>query len=127
MPEGPEIRRAADALAAAVVGAPLNTVWFDAEALKPYECRLRGRRIEAITPHGKALLTHFDNGLTLYSHNQLYGLWRVATAGQWPQTARPARRAGDRRARHSALQRDRHRNLAQRRAARPSLPGTAGA
>ncbi len=91
MPEGPEIRRAADALAAAVVGAPLTTVWFDAEALKPYERRLRGRRIEAITPHGKALLTHFDNGLTLYSHNQLYGLWRVATAGQWPQTARRLR------------------------------------
>ena len=29
---------------------------------------------------GKALLTHFDHGWTLYSHNQLYGVWRIADA-----------------------------------------------
>jgi len=91
MPEGPEIRRAADALAAAVVGQPLRTVWFAYAELKPYEKKLQGRRIEAITPQGKALLTRFDNGLTLYSHNQLYGVWRVAKAGQRPATSRVLR------------------------------------
>jgi endonuclease-8 len=91
MPEGPEIRRAADALAAAVVGQPLRTVWFAYAELKPYEKTLQGRRVEAITPQGKALLTRFDNGLTLYSHNQLYGVWRVAAAGQRPATGRVLR------------------------------------
>jgi endonuclease VIII len=91
MPEGPEIRRAADALAAAVVGEPLVTVWFHDRALKRYERVLRGRRIESIEPRGKALLTHFDYGLTLYTHNQLYGLWRVAKAGERPRTRRSLR------------------------------------
>ena len=91
MPEGPEIRRAADALAAAVVGQPLRMIWFAYAELKPYEKALQGRRIEAITPQGKALLTRFDNGLTLYTHNQLYGVWRVAKAGQRPTTSRVLR------------------------------------
>lgn len=82
MPEGPEIRRAADRLAEAVVGEPLTLAWFAFPALKRYEKPLVGRRIEAIVPHGKALLTRFDNGFTLYSHNQLYGVWRVAEPGQ---------------------------------------------
>jgi len=91
MPEGPEIRRAADALAAAIVGEPLVTVWFHDRALKKYERVLRGRRIESIEPRGKALLTHFDYGLTLYTHNQLYGVWRVAKAGTRPRTRRSLR------------------------------------
>ena len=40
---------------------------------------------------GKALLTHFSNDLTLYSHNQLYGVWRVVDTGEEPQTTRVLR------------------------------------
>ncbi len=40
---------------------------------------------------GKALLTHFSGGLTLYSHNQLYGVWRVVDAGVEPQSNRVLR------------------------------------
>lgn len=82
MPEGPEIRRAADRLAAAIVGKPLALAWFAFPALKKFEKPLVGRRIELIAPHGKALLTRFDNGWTLYSHNQLYGVWRVGKPGE---------------------------------------------
>ncbi|MCW2104350.1 endonuclease VIII [Rahnella aceris] len=82
MPEGPEIRRAADVLATAVVNKPLTDVWFAFPALKPYQSALRGTRITSIETRGKALLTHFSNGLTLYSHNQLYGVWRVVNAGE---------------------------------------------
>lgn len=91
MPEGPEIRRAADALAAAMVGRPLTLVWFAYDELKRYEEKLVGKRIESIEPQGKALLTRFDNGLTLYSHNQLYGVWRIADAGKRPATNRVLR------------------------------------
>lgn len=91
MPEGPEIRRAADRLAEAVVGAPLISAWFAFPALKRHEKALRGRRIESIVPHGKALLTRFDHGWTLYSHNQLYGVWTVAAAGARPETSRSLR------------------------------------
>lgn len=95
MPEGPEIRRAADRLAKAVVGRPLYAAWFAFPDLKRHEEPLVGRRIEAIEPHGKALLTRFEGGLTLYSHNQLYGVWKVAAAGERPTTGRSLRVALD--------------------------------
>lgn len=91
MPEGPEIRRAADALAQAVVDQPLQHAWFASPPLKRFQKPLEGRRIVAITPRGKALLTRFDNQLTLYTHNQLYGVWRVVDAGERPQTRRSLR------------------------------------
>jgi len=102
MPEGPEIRRAADALAHAIVGEPLTTVFLAFPRLKRYERRLRGRIIESIRPQGKALLTQFDNGYTLYSHNQLYGVWKVVAAGARPDTARSLRVALETR-RHAIL------------------------
>lgn len=91
MPEGPEIRRAADMLAAAVVGHPLSGAFFAFPELKRYQAELVGQRIESITPQGKALLTRFDGGLTLYSHNQLYGVWKTAKPGKAPKTKRSLR------------------------------------
>ncbi len=91
MPEGPEIRRAADKLEAAVAGKPLTHVWFAFPELKAFEAALTGARVERFETRGKALLTHFSNGLTLYSHNQLYGVWRVVKAGETPQTTRSLR------------------------------------
>ena len=91
MPEGPEIRRAADRLAEAVVGKRLSSAWFAFPDLKRFEQSLPGALVESITPHGKALLTRFDNGWTLYTHNQLYGVWRVAGAGERPGGKRSLR------------------------------------
>lgn len=91
MPEGPEIRRAADQLAAAILNQPLCNVWFAFPRLQHYQRELIGERVIAIEPRGKALLTHFSNGLTMYSHNQLYGVWKVAAAGESPATKRELR------------------------------------
>ena len=91
MPEGPEIRRAADRLAEAVAGEPLVRAQFAFPALKRFERELAGRRIQSITPRGKALLTRFDHGWTMYSHNQLYGVWKTAAPGERPATTRSLR------------------------------------
>lgn len=91
MPEGPEIRRAADRLARAVVGKRLEHVWFASPRLAAEAPQLLGCEVLAIEPHGKALLTHFEGGRSLYSHNQLYGVWKVARAGERPQTSRSLR------------------------------------
>jgi endonuclease-8 len=80
MPEGPEIRRAADALEAAIKGEPLTKTWFAFPQLKLFEAQLVGQSVTHIETRGKALLTHFSGGLTMYSHNQLYGVWRVVDA-----------------------------------------------
>ncbi|WP_017346898.1 endonuclease VIII [Pantoea sp. A4] len=91
MPEGPEIRRAADQLEAAVLHQPLTEAWFAFPELKTYEAALVGEQVTAIETRGKALLTHFSNGLTLYSHNQLYGVWRVVDTGTVPESKRQLR------------------------------------
>ncbi|WP_034458781.1 endonuclease VIII [Buttiauxella noackiae] len=91
MPEGPEIRRAADKLEAAVLNKALTEVWFAFPELKPFESMLVGEKVERIETRGKALLTHFSNGKILYSHNQLYGVWRVIDSGEIPQTTRVLR------------------------------------
>ncbi|MBF2035046.1 MAG: endonuclease VIII [Leptolyngbyaceae cyanobacterium T60_A2020_046] len=91
MPEGPEIRRAADKLEAAIARQPVTEVFFAFEHLKPYEAQLRDRTVEKIATYGKALVTHFDNGLCVYSHNQLYGKWMVRRAHSYPTTRRQLR------------------------------------
>jgi len=91
MPEGPEIRRAADNLERAIGGEPLTEAWFAFPELQRYQASLVGERVTAIETRGKALLTHFSNGLTLYSHNQLYGVWRVVDASATPQSNRVLR------------------------------------
>jgi endonuclease VIII len=84
MPEGPEIRRAADQLEKAIQNQPLTAIWFKFAALKSFEAKLLKSRVTQIETRGKAMLTHFSCGLTIYSHNQLYGLWHVATAKAAP-------------------------------------------
>lgn len=87
MPEGPEIRRAADSLETAIAGKPLTCVWFAFNELQRQAPALVGQRVIRIETRGKAMLTHFSGGMTLYSHNQLYGVWRVAEPGS-PADAR---------------------------------------
>ena len=101
MPEGPEIRRAADRVAAAIEGKVADEVFFAFDRLKPYQGVLAGRRVEEVTTRGKAMLTRFEDGLTVYTHNQLYGRWYVTSNGRMPRTERQLRfsvRAGDRQA-----------------------------
>ena len=72
LPEGPEIRRAADELAAAIAGQRVTKVFFAFDHLKPYASRLQGETVCQVKARGKAILTRFSNGLTLYTHNQLW-------------------------------------------------------
>ncbi|MFO1314479.1 MAG: endonuclease VIII [Burkholderiales bacterium] len=81
MPEGPEVRREADLIARALVGAPLTRVEYRMPALARAGRRLAGARVDRVYVRGKALLIAFDTGVTHYSHNQLYGQWRVLRAG----------------------------------------------
>jgi endonuclease-8 len=85
MPEGPEIRRSADAIAQVLAGRKLIQVHFAFARLQRYQPELEGRRVRAVEPRGKAMLVHMEKGLSLYSHNQLYGEWAVF-AGDPPDT-----------------------------------------
>lgn len=91
MPEGPEIRRAADVIAEAVVGQTIDTVRFGQPRMRKYAKTLRGHRVTDVETRGKALLTHFEHGYTVYSHNQLYGVWQVIEGHKLPKTNRSLR------------------------------------
>mgnify|MGYP001827726549 CR=1 FL=1 len=93
MPEGPEIRRAADRLERALQGQPAEAVCFAFDHLKPFEKRLQGRVVASVETRGKGLLIHFDNRLSIYSHNQLYGRWYVRPPHSYPRTGRQLRLA----------------------------------
>lgn len=102
MPEGPEIRRAADAVARVLAGREIVEVRFGLPRLRRYRRVLEGAVVTAVDTRGKAMLTRFDNGLTLYSHNQLYGRWHTGERGDMPETERSLRVALHT-ATHSAL------------------------
>ncbi len=91
MPEGPEIRRAADRVHEQLAGRRLDHVWFAFPELAQEAGSLVGRRITAVDSWGKALLTRFDDDRVLYSHNQLYGVWKLHDAEREPDTRRSLR------------------------------------
>ncbi len=90
MPEGPEIRRAADRIEKVIGGQRANEVFFAFNHLAPYADELQGRTVTKVETRGKALLTWFDNDVAVYSHNQLYGRWYVRKSGE-PKTNRQLR------------------------------------
>ncbi|MFK8028762.1 MAG: endonuclease VIII [Gammaproteobacteria bacterium] len=91
MPEGPEIRRIADKLEKTVCKKPVRGIWFARPDLKKYQKDLAASAVESVKTKGKALLTEFDCGLTVYSHNQLYGRWFFKPKGERPNTSRSLR------------------------------------
>lgn len=91
MPEGPEIRRAADRIARVLVDKEIEECFIAFPDLQAYESRLTGCRVTAVDTRGKAMLTRFDNGLSLYSHNQLYGRWYTNRRNTRPRTKRSLR------------------------------------
>ena len=93
MPEGPEIRRAADKIEAVLRHKIVESLEFGLKPLKRFAKPLEGTKVLALETRGKALLTHFDSGDTIYSHNQLYGVWHVVKRGKFPKTNRQLRLA----------------------------------
>ncbi len=93
MPEGPEIKRAADDLAAAIKGRKLTRAYFTFRHLQSFSDKLTGAKVLDVSSRSKAMLTRFDNGLTIYSHNQLYGRWVILPEGNYPDSSRSLRLA----------------------------------
>ena len=91
MPEGPEIRLAADRIARVLVGKTVTDIEFGLPRLRRFRTHLIGTKVMAVDTRGKAMLTRFGNGLTMYSHNQLYGRWYAVRRPSLPDTGRQLR------------------------------------
>tara|TARA_Y100001968_G_scaffold304033_1_gene318688 strand:- start:24 stop:851 length:828 start_codon:yes stop_codon:yes gene_type:complete len=77
MPEGPEIRRSVDRIRKILVGREIIESFFYYDRLQEKEEIVKNKNIKDIISKGKAMLIRFNNGWTMYSHNQLYGRWTV--------------------------------------------------
>ena len=93
MPEGPEIRIAADRIERALAGRIARSVRFAFPHLQRFEPALEEEEVVRVETRGKAMLTVFANGLAVYSHNQLYGRWHVGATSVRPATRRTLRLA----------------------------------
>ena len=80
----------------------LKNVNFSYRNLESYNHELSQQKIVNVDSRGKALLISFDGGLTVYSHNQLYGKWLIVRSGKNPETKRRQRLVIDT-DRHSAF------------------------
>lgn len=74
-----------------LVGRDIVDAEFNVPALAPFARRVTGSRVTAVDTRGKAMLTRFDNGLVMYSHNQLYGRWFAVRRPEVPRTSRKLR------------------------------------
>lgn len=93
MPEGPEIRRAADSVEKALKNRTIIDISFAFDHLQGYEEILRGSTVTRVDTKGKAMLISLDNDQVIYSHNQLYGKWYIRNAYTYPKTNRQLRLA----------------------------------
>ena len=83
MPEGPEVRRYADMLGAALTGKPLVALTARTKAAKAWlaehEGVLEARCVGRIWAHGKNLVGEIEGGYFFYSHLMMWGRWQIVT------------------------------------------------
>ena len=91
MPEGPEIRRAADRLGKALIGKRLVETKLPYTTFLGREHLIEDQIVIDVTSQAKAMLIRFGNGWTMYSHNQLYGRWTVHLRTTEPRMRRTLR------------------------------------
>jgi endonuclease VIII len=77
MPEGPEIFLAAREVHDAVARENIRVQFLYPKAQPTDQKWPKQVRINRVYARSKAMLTEFDHGAVLYSHNQLYGQWVV--------------------------------------------------
>lgn len=84
MPEGPEVRKYADALDEVLSGRVLLSLEArtkDARKwLEQNEQHLIGRRVERVVSHGKHLIGYISGDFYFHSHLMMWGRWQTFTA-----------------------------------------------
>ncbi|HVS68130.1 MAG TPA: DNA-formamidopyrimidine glycosylase family protein [Mycobacteriales bacterium] len=80
MPEGDTVWLSAKRMHGALAGKILTSSDF---RVPRYATRdLSGQRVVEVVPRGKHMLTRLDSGLTLHTHFEMEGTWRIFPTGQ---------------------------------------------
>jgi len=95
MPEGPEVRKYADALDAALTGRAIVSLEARTKDARKWlhenEQRLIGRRVERVVSHGKHLLGYIEGDFFFHSHLMMWGRWQTFGRAELPQKDRRER------------------------------------
>ena len=91
MPEGPEVRRAADRIEKSLKDKILENVSCHHHALTGLESELKGRKLLRVETYGKAFVLVFSTGHAIYVHLQLYGVWKTGLRAHPPKSTRALR------------------------------------
>jgi endonuclease VIII len=85
MPEGPEVRKYADALDAALRGRAIVSLEARTKEARKWlqtnEPRLIGKRVERVVSHGKHLIGYIEGSFFFHSHLMMWGRWQTFGAG----------------------------------------------
>ena len=81
MPEGPEVRKYADALDAALSGRAIVSLQARTKEARKWlhdnERLLIGRRVERVVSHGKHLIGYIEGDFFFHSHLMMWGRWQT--------------------------------------------------
>lgn len=81
MPEGPEVRKYADALNAALSGRAIVSLEARTKEARKWlqdgESQLVGHRVERVVSHGKHLIGYIEGDLFFHSHLMMWGRWQT--------------------------------------------------
>ena len=81
MPEGPEVRKYADAVHAALNGRDIVSLQARTKEARKWlqenEQRLVGRRVERVVSHGKHLIGYIEGDFLFHSHLMMWGRWQT--------------------------------------------------
>ena len=81
MPEGPEVRKYADALDAALTGRVITSLEARTKEARKWlqdnESCVVGRRVERVVSHGKHLLGYLEGNFFFHSHLMMWGRWQT--------------------------------------------------
>jgi endonuclease-8 len=81
MPEGPEVRKYADALHNALSGRPIVSLQARTKEARKWlednEPRLIGRRVKRVVSHGKHLIGYIEDNFFFHSHLMMWGRWQT--------------------------------------------------
>ena len=95
MPEGPEVRKYADALDAALTGRIIVSLEARTKEARKWlqdnEPRLAGRRVERVVSHGKHLLGYIEGDFFFHSHLMMWGRWQTFGRIELPEKDRRER------------------------------------
>ena len=81
MPEGPEVRKYADAIDKALSGRAIVSLQARTKEARKWlqdgEPQLIGRRVERVVSHGKHLIGYIEDDFFFHSHLMMWGRWQT--------------------------------------------------